>query len=192
MTLTNNYQSFSMRSRGLMKIITAFLVALVCAGIVSAQNGEHNTFTFNHLSLSVKDAERSANFYKSVLGLAEIPLPPGGTGKTRWLSLGEGKELHLVSLLKDQDVKINKAVHLALTTPNFEAVLKSLDQSNVIYSDWEGATPRKINIRQDGIKQIYFQDPDGYWIEVNSVAEKSKRSAVQLNRPSKKDSIKLK
>ena len=174
-----------------MKIASTFLAALICVGIVNAQQREHNTFTFNHLSLSVEDPERSANFYTSVLGLAEIPMPPGGTGKTRWLSLGEGKELHLVSLLKDQGVKINKAVHLALTTPSFEAVLKSLDKSNVMYSDWEGATPRKINIRQDGIKQVYFQDPDGYWIEVNSVAEKAKRSAVRLNRPWKKHSIKL-
>ena len=29
----------------------------------------------------------------------------------------------------------------------------------------------KINIRADGIKQIFFQDPDGYWIEVNSVGK---------------------
>lgn len=27
-------------------------------------------------------------------------------------------------------------------------------------------------MRADGIKQVYFQDPDGYRIEVNSVAQK--------------------
>ena len=42
---------------------------------------------------------------------------------------------------------------------------------NVTYSDWPG-TPNTINIRADGIKQIFFQDPDGYWIEVNNVAQK--------------------
>lgn len=30
----------------------------------------------------------------------------------------------------------------------------------------------KINIRADGIKQNFFQDPDGYWIEVDSVRQK--------------------
>jgi lactoylglutathione lyase len=30
----------------------------------------------------------------------------------------------------------------------------------------------KINIRADGVKQIFFQDPDGYWIEVNSIGLK--------------------
>ncbi|MEM7108025.1 MAG: hypothetical protein AAF519_07350 [Bacteroidota bacterium] len=33
----------------------------------------------------------------------------------RWFSLGEGKELHLVSTVPG-DAKINKVVHFALTT----------------------------------------------------------------------------
>ncbi len=41
----------------------------------------------------------------------------------------------------------------------------------IAYSDWPG-TPNKVNIRADGMKQVFFQDPDGYWIEVNSVAQK--------------------
>ena len=27
----------------------------------------------------------------------------------------------------------------------------------------------KIQIRNDGYKQIFFQDPQGYWIEVNNI-----------------------
>ncbi len=37
----------------------------------------------------------------------------------------------------------------------------------IAYSDWPGK-PNTVNIRADGIKQIYFQDPDGYWLEVNN------------------------
>lgn len=88
----------------------------------------------------------------------------------RWFSLGEGKELHLISFLKEP-VTINKAVHFALTTTNFEAFVKTLEAKNIRYSDWPGI-PNKINLRADGIKQIYLQDPDGYWIEVNSVGNK--------------------
>ena len=87
----------------------------------------------------------------------------------RWFSLGEGKELHLISVLKE-NVTINKAVHFALTTPNFDAFIATLNSMNFNYSNWPG-TPHKINIRADGIKQIFFQDPDGYWIEVNSVGQ---------------------
>ncbi|HZV69551.1 MAG TPA: hypothetical protein VFG10_08405 [Saprospiraceae bacterium] len=41
----------------------------------------------------------------------------------------------------------------------------------ITYSDWPGVK-HKVNIRADGIKQIFFQDPDGYWIEVNSIGQK--------------------
>jgi len=149
-----------------MKKTIFFLIAFAFFGMVKAQN---TNFTFNHIALSVKDIEQSATFYKEVLQLQEI------TNKTkmdgiRWFSLGEGKELHIISLLKEP-VTTNKAVHFALTTSNFDAFVKTLEAKNIPYSDWPG-TPNKVNLRADGIKQIYFQDPNGYWIEVNSVGNR--------------------
>lgn len=150
-----------------MKKLIALLSAFIYFGMLQAQ--EIGQFTFNHVALSVKDVNQSAKFYQDILGLQEI------TNRTkidgiRWFSFGEGKELHLVSILKEP-VTINKAVHFALTTANFDAFVKTLEAPNVIYSDWPGAQ-NKITKRADGIKQIYFQDPDGYWIEVNSVGSK--------------------
>lgn len=154
-------------NKGLKKVrMLAYLVFF--SYTLLGQSGPKLNVTFNHLALSVKDVNRSAEFYTTVLGLAEI------TNKTkmegiRWFSLGEGKELHLISLIKDT-VVINKAVHLALTTTNFDTLLKTLIENKIAYSDWPG-TPNKVNIRADGIKQVFFQDPDGYWVEVNSVGE---------------------
>ena len=150
-----------------MKKTLLFLLAFSFFATLQAQ--ENTNLTFNHLALSVKSLDESATFYKQVLGLPEI------TNKTkmqgvRWFSLNEGKELHLISFLKEP-VIINKAVHLALTTSNFEAFVKSLEAKKIPYSDWPGI-PNKINIRADGIKQIFFQDPNGYWIEINSVIQK--------------------
>lgn len=145
------------------------ILALLFSVSVTAQDNASLNFTFNHIALSVKDVDRSAEFYKNVLNLGEITNRTKMEG-IRWLSMGENKELHLISILKEP-FTVNKAIHFALTTPNFDEFVTRLDALNVPYSDWPG-TPGKINLRADGIKQIYFQDPDGYWIEVNSAGQK--------------------
>lgn len=151
-----------------MREISLMLVALCLVCTLKAQESNPFNLNFNHMALSVTDLERSASFYKNVLKLKEIPnLTFRET--IRWFSLGGDKELHLISDL-DEKVIINKAVHLALTTSHFDDFIKSLEDNNVIYSDWPG-NPNTINIRADGLKQIFFQDPDGYWIEVNSLGE---------------------
>ena len=139
--------------------------------LLQAQDSSLFNLTFNHLALSVKDLDRSVDFYKNVLNLREITNRTNMEG-IRWFSMGEGKELHLISVLKEP-VIMNKAVHLALTTNDFDSFLQRLDKKNIKYSDWPG-NPQKINVRADGIKQVYFQDPDGTWIEVNSVGNISK------------------
>ena len=149
--------------------LSLLLISLCLTGYVHAQENDSFNFTFNHMALSVKDIDRSVSFYKKVLSLKEITNRTKTAG-IRWFSLGENKELHLISILKEQ-VTINKAVHLALTTSDFGRFLKTLEKENIAYSDWPG-TINKINIRPDGIKQVFFQDPDGYWIEVNSVGQK--------------------
>lgn len=152
------------------KISMLVVIVLSFTLFVKAQDTTSFNFNFNHMALSVKDVDRSADFYKRVLKLQEITNRSKLEG-VRWFSLGEGKELHLISIVKE-NVTINKAVHLALTASGFDSFVKTLDGLNITYSDW-GGTAHKINIRADGIKQIFFQDPDGYWIEVNSVAQKA-------------------
>lgn len=152
-----------------MKKVTLLLIAVVFSGFLRAQETISPTFTFNHLALSVKNLDRSADFYKNVLNLPEITNRTKMDG-IRWFSLGGGKELHLISILKE-NVATNKAVHFALTTNDFDGFVSTLDKMKIAYSDWPGAS-HKVNLRADGIKQVYFQDPDGYWIEINSVGQK--------------------
>jgi catechol 2,3-dioxygenase-like lactoylglutathione lyase family enzyme len=148
-----------------MKNIFSLLLPVIFIGTLQAQDSSFN-FSINHLAISVKDVNRSAEFYKNVLKLSEITNRSKIEG-IRWFSFGDGRELHLISVIK-QDVTINKAVHLGLSTNRFDELLKNIVALKVPYSDWPG-TPNKVNIRADGIRQIFFQDPDGYWIEVNNV-----------------------
>jgi len=149
-----------------LKKITILISALACGMVLNAQQNTFN-LTYNHNALSVKDVNRSADFYKNVLQLTEITNRTRMDG-IRWFSLGEGKELHLVSLLKEP-VTINKAVHFALNTDNMEALVKNLTDKKVAFSDWPGK-PNTVTLRADGVLQIYLQDPDGYWIEINDVS----------------------
>lgn len=151
-----------------MKKLILILLFIFFSKSILAQEATNISMVFNHVALSVKDVEVSADFYNHVLNLNEIVNRTKMDG-IRWFSLGEDKELHLVSILKS-DVTINKAVHFALTTPTFDAFVENLEQMKIPYSSWPGED-NKITIRADGVKQIYLQDPDGYWIEVNSAAQ---------------------
>lgn len=125
-------------------------------------------FNFNHLAIAVQDLGRAANFYSHVLGLKEITNRPNDAN-IRWFSLGEGKELHLI-FRKQSAAEKPKEMHLAVSTQSFDGLIAFLKKEKIPYSDWPG-TAGKINMRSDGIRQIYLQDPDGYWIEVNDVKQ---------------------
>lgn len=156
------------KSYNMKKIVSVFIV-LSFAFLAQAQDKPGFSFSFNHLAISVKDLNASAKFYADVLQLKEITNRSKLDG-IRWFAFGNGQELHLISIIKEP-VTINKALHLGLTSPAFDEFIKTLEEKKVLYSDWPG-TPNKVNIRADGIKQVFFQDPDGYWIEVNNTAQK--------------------
>ena len=147
-----------------MKKVSLFFIAILCTILLQAQDCIVSKFSFNHLALSVKDVNRSAEFYGSVLQLPEIVNRTKMEG-IRWFTLADGKELHLISIIKDPII-INKAVHIGLATNNIDAFVQRLERLKITYSDWPGKT-KTVNIRTDGVKQIFFQDPDGYWVEVN-------------------------
>jgi lactoylglutathione lyase len=140
-------------------------MAFLASTMLHAQANTAFNFTFNHQAISVKDVQASVDFYSKVFQLKEITNRSGIEG-IRWISLGEGKELHVISTLKEPIV-LNKAIHLAMATTNYDAFLKHLDALGITYYDWPGKE-HTVNVRADGVKQIYFKDPDGYWIEINN------------------------
>ena len=158
-----------------MKKVILLIPFMLLSAFLTAQETASIKMIYNHSALSVKDVDRSATFYKTILNLQEITNRTKKEG-IRWFATGDGKELHLVSTIKEP-VSINKAIHLAFSIADvdFDGFIKTLNNSKITYSDWPGEL-NKITIRADGIKQIYFQDPDGYWIEVNSVEQKTDES----------------
>jgi catechol 2,3-dioxygenase-like lactoylglutathione lyase family enzyme len=119
---------------------------------------------FDHYTIKVMDLSRSSRFYGEILGLQEIE---NRTQKPyiRWFSIGERNELHVVEGLQEP-VQSNIGVHLALRLSDFDAFMLHLEEHGITPHNSKGV-PGEITVRTDGVRQVYFPDPDGYWIEVN-------------------------
>jgi lactoylglutathione lyase len=117
----------------------------------------------NHIALYVVDLQKSADFYKNALLLPEIP-EPFKDGKHVWLRIGPHSQLHIIQGNKPQEHDIN--THLAFSVKDLSKFMAHLDKLGVHYGSWK-SEPGKTTPRPDGVKQIYLQDPDGFWLEVN-------------------------
>ena len=122
-------------------------------------------FTLHHVSLYVRDVDASASFYADVLGLQEIPNRVG-KGHIRWFTIDRFRTFHLIGGDPEPERSRQFSTHVALATRDFEAALARLEQHGVTYVSL-ARQPKGITVRADGVRQIYFQDPDGHWIEIN-------------------------
>lgn len=121
----------------------------------------------DHVALHVTDLEKSASFYEA-LGLTRI-VDPFNDGTIIWLSAGPRRQLHLVARRSDFAAP-DMPVHLAFAVPSIAVAVAGLDTAGVPYYN-NRKEPRTVSSRPDGVKQIYLQDPDGYWVELNDAAE---------------------
>jgi len=146
-----------------------FLIALSFLGCVmtrtSAQtNSSKEGAVLNHIAVYVTDLDKSASFYEKLLHLHQIE-EPFKDGRHIWFSLGAAGQMHLIKGAKQATVH-DKNEHLCFSVTSITDFLKLLDAEKIDYINWEG-TARTPTIRVDGVRQIYFQDPDGHWLEVN-------------------------
>lgn len=117
----------------------------------------------DHTTVFVVDLDRSTKFYRDIMQLQQIP-EPFKDGRHNWFRIGPHSQLHVVGGAKaiiPHDINI----HLAFKVASLSDFIEHLDQLGVKYQNWQGE--KKSQMRPDGISQIYFQDPDGYWIEIN-------------------------
>ena len=128
-------------------------------------SGQKNPFDLNkdHDAILVQDVNASAKFYGELLGLKEIP-NGGLPDHIRWFQLGDKIQLHLIE--SDELPEKHKGFHMALNTSDLEKFMLFLKEKEIPFENWSGEA-NTTNTRPDGIKQIYLQDPDGYWIEIN-------------------------
>jgi len=146
----------------------SYLITLCLYFFSMVQSLNAQSPQFNHQTIFVVDMNKSADFYEKVMMLARIP-EPFHDNRHIWLKIGEHSQLHIVQGAKEV-VPHDINIHMAFTVPSVEDFAKHLDELHLKYGNWTQST-KQPQVRPDGIKQIYFQDPDGYWIEVNDDRE---------------------
>lgn len=150
-----------------MKKFILILALIISSGLYCQKSSSG----LNHVTLVVTDLEKSKAFYMDILKLEQIETPWWGENDPyMFLSLGNGSELH-IGEIEGIEVKPNGYNHFAMSVKDLDAFLEYLKAQGVTYGDLgEGGEPWKVQTRADGVRQTFFQDPDGYWVEVNDVS----------------------
>jgi len=143
---------------------------LICLALLFSANtsAQRKPPVLNHIAHYVADLKVGTDFYMNIVGLDTIP-EPFHDGHHTWFSIGYKSHLHLISgatSKKEQD----KNTHLCFSVESVDDFIKVLKKNNIEYENWAGEKNAVTN-RVDGVKQIYFKDPDGYWLEINDAKE---------------------
>ena len=150
-----------------------FLLLLFSASFSIAQK---SAAWYNHTLLDVGNLENSVAFYTKVFQADTIPypFPPSPEYIVKWLSIGEGIELHLSQWVNDTSEVINRAppgtgkvgfVHLGFMVLSMDAFMKRLMEVSGDYRSGKYKQP-VIDRMPHGEKTITINDPDGNEIHV--------------------------
>ena len=148
-----------------MRISRLFLCPLIVCLLSGRQStAQKADITFDHAALFVRNLDTSAQFYSSLFHFDTLPHPKLEL-RYQWFKVGNSFALHMVEGLKDT-VRIPFFDHLCFSVPSITEFAALLDRLNIEY--YSGPDRKKgFRLRDDGVKQLFFQDPDKYWIEVN-------------------------
>ena len=146
-----------------MKKIT--LTFIITFGILFSLKSQSN-LKFDHQALPVNNLKITGDFYRDILGFKDIPTLVGTKYTHRWLANYEGKEIHLI--FSDEEIqKTPKQIHMAFSPVDFDKFIDHLKKNNVLFTNYK-LEVGVVQVRKDGIKQLWVRDPQGYWIEINS------------------------
>jgi lactoylglutathione lyase len=148
-----------------MKKILLFICIICIQNIVVAQVQKPR---INHTAIYVVDLKASLEFYKNVIGLDTVP-EPFHDGKHAWFKTGPSVTLHVIQgAAAKKDYYKNQ--HTCFSLPSVQKFITVLNSYKILYEDAKG-NKNAITTRVDGVKQLWLQDPDGYWIEINDATE---------------------
>jgi catechol 2,3-dioxygenase-like lactoylglutathione lyase family enzyme/uncharacterized protein YunC (DUF1805 family) len=122
----------------------------------------------DHVTLVVKDLEKSRRFYVGVLGMREVPRPAFSFAGL-WFQAGS-TQIHLIEEfggsgpagnLLPEPLRSSRTQHVAFAVADAEAAVAALRAADVPILS--GVKPRP-----DGYLQVFVTDPDGHVVELCS------------------------
>src|SRR3954468_2333958 len=134
------------------------------------EHGEHVRFGPCLAVHTRPGPKRPVLCYAEVLRLPEIEKKTT-RANVRWFGLGAGRAIHLILGATDVPASKPRSTHFALASSSFDEALRQLAGCGVAFQDLSGALGQ-VSVRPDGVRQVYFQDPDGHWIEINDAPVK--------------------
>ena len=151
------------------KNLTPFLISIfLVLSVITSYGQTKQKATLNHIAHYVVNLRISTDFYMKIVGLDTIP-EPFHDGRHAWFSVGYKSHLHLIQGAKEISLR-DKNSHLCFSVASVTDFIKVLEKNKIEYENWDGEKMAVTN-RVDGVKQIYFKDPDGYWVEINDAKE---------------------
>jgi catechol 2,3-dioxygenase-like lactoylglutathione lyase family enzyme len=121
----------------------------------------------NHIAITVSDVGKSLHFYVDILGLQQIRRPSFDRHGA-WLTMGN-IELHLIKGLPTiPSVDNLQVAHLAFETLQINEVVHKLHKLNIGVRQSLSVTNahKSISNGKPVVIQYFFNDPDGYYIEL--------------------------
>jgi len=151
------------------KYLTIASLGLVIMFLSLTQSLQAQTSArLNHIAFYVVDLKTSTEFYRNIVGLDTIP-EPFHDGRHTWFLIGPKSHLHIISGAAKK-TEHDKNTHLCFSVASVTDFIPILKKNNIPFESWTGEKNTFTN-RVDGVKQIYFQDPDGFWLEINDAKE---------------------
>ena len=149
-----------------MKQIFLCLLLLIIFSVSKAQKHEREKAvpTLDHIAFYVKNLDTSIAFYTKLFKLDTLA-QPFKNARVKWFKISPGFQFHLIEGAK-KSVEIPELSHLCFSIKTLSSFIETLEKNGILFSDSNG-NKNKIQRRADGVSQIFFQDPDGYWIEIN-------------------------
>ena len=131
--------------------------------------------SIHHVSLTVRDLERSTRFYREILGLKPIERPPFGFPGA-WFAVGAAQHLHLIvhdgATFRGEKAINTRDGHFAIRVRSYRRALEHL-QAKGFREDAGEMDPMSLRLQPHataGFPQMYILDPDRHVIEINAEA----------------------